>query len=444
MPTIQRKKLSFLSASVVVILILGIMTTTVLAAQKKVITLWTPAWEMAQKPGNPWTWVYNEFERAHPGVKFNVTYYNIPLMEKLLPAFAAGRAPDLSFLMDTEMPAFVGRNLIEPLPTDIQNYLTKEAVKPIVDYYTWEGKIYGFPYWWDLYVLNWNKDMFKEAGLDPNRPPRTWKEFREYAKKLTKRDTKGRIIRVGYAIRYKGQPLGILDKMACFWLQKGVYPIKPLDKLHGGKVAFNNKRAVDVFNLYYKMLHEDKSTAFGFPDPRVAFLQRKAAMQISESSAIAYRQPKEAPGLRWGMALPPYPEDGRKATYMGGWFIALSRNSRHKEMVFDFFRYLMQPQIDMFLNLVNYNKKLGWGQLPILKQTWEHPLFAGENAYNTYYKKLYNDILPYAMRLDPINVKAPEIIDEIGKQMIKVWEGKISAEKAVQEAAKVAEKILAR
>lgn len=441
--TRQGKKLRFLSGSIVVILMLGIMATTGLAVQK-VITMWTPAWEMAQKSGNPWTWVYNEFERQNPGVKFDVTYYSVPLMEKLLPAFAGGKEPDLSFLMHSEMPTFVGRDLMEPLPTDIQNELTKKAVEPVADFYTWEGKIYGYPYWWDAYVLNWNKDMFKEAGLNPNQPPRTWKEFREYAKKLTKRNEKGKITRVGYAIRYLGQPLGIMDKMGCFWLQKGVYPITPPDKLRGGKIGFNNEDGVEVFDLYRKMLHEDKSTAFGFPDPRVAFLQRKAAMQISESSAIAYRQPKETPGLNWGMALPPYPEDGRKATYMGGWFIALSRNSPHKKTVFDFFRYLMQPQTDQFIHLVNYNKKLGWGQLPILKQTWEHPLFAGENNYNTYYKKLSEDIVPYAMRLDPINVKTAEVVDKMGKQMIKCWKGKISAEEAVQKAAELTKKIMAK
>ena len=36
-------------------------------------------------------------------------------------------------------------------------------------------------------LLYWNKDMFKEAGLDPNRPPQNWQEQLQYAQKLTKR-----------------------------------------------------------------------------------------------------------------------------------------------------------------------------------------------------------------------------------------------------------------
>jgi len=435
----KRKKIRLFCLLVTIILIVGTMAATV-SAKERVITLWTPAWEMDRKAGNPWTWVYNEFERGNPGVKLDVTYYSIPLMEKLLPAFVAGTEPDLSFLMHNEMTVFVARDLMEPLPKDLQRELTEKAVQSVVDFYTWEGKMYGYPYWWDSYVLNWNKDMFREAGLDPNRAPETWEEFREYAKRLTKRNEAGEISRVGYAIRYLGQPLGVMDKIGAFFLQKGIYAIDPPDKLHGGKPGFNNEAGVEVFNLYYKMLHEDKSTAFGFPDPRVAFLQEKAAMQMSESSAIASRAPVEAPDIDWGQALPPYPKDGRKATYMGGWWIALSSHSKNKDVVFNFFTYLMRPQTDQFIHVANYTHRLGFGQLPILKQTWDHSWFAGKNSY---YAQLRDEVVPYAMRLSPINVKSVEATWEVGKYLQKTWEGKISAEQAVQEAAKEIEKILA-
>ena len=76
--------------------------------------------------------------------------------------------------------------------------------------------MWGYPqYGIDIYGLTWNKDHFKEAGLDPEKPPRTWDEFRDYAKKLTKKDAQGNITRVGYAIRHVGHPHGIVHKH--FW-----------------------------------------------------------------------------------------------------------------------------------------------------------------------------------------------------------------------------------
>ena len=54
------------------------------------------------------------------------------------------------------------------------------------------GKTWGIPFQRSTIVLYYNKEAFKEAGLDPNRPPANWKEMAEYAQKLTKRDASAR------------------------------------------------------------------------------------------------------------------------------------------------------------------------------------------------------------------------------------------------------------
>lgn len=53
---------------------------------------------------------------------------------------------------------------------------------------TVDGELYGIPYQNSTPLLYYNVDHFKEAGLDPNKPPRTWAEFVDAAKKLTKRN----------------------------------------------------------------------------------------------------------------------------------------------------------------------------------------------------------------------------------------------------------------
>ena len=50
---------------------------------------------------------------------------------------------------------------------------------------TYEGRLYGVPLYADVSALFYNKDLFQQAGLDPNKPPTSLAEIREYADKIT-------------------------------------------------------------------------------------------------------------------------------------------------------------------------------------------------------------------------------------------------------------------
>jgi ABC-type glycerol-3-phosphate transport system substrate-binding protein len=64
-----------------------------------------------------------------------------------------------------------------------------------------DGKIYGIPCTDWVEVLIYNKDMFRAAGLDPEKPPRTIAEFTEAQRKLTKKDAQGNITQTGISFR---------------------------------------------------------------------------------------------------------------------------------------------------------------------------------------------------------------------------------------------------
>jgi ABC-type glycerol-3-phosphate transport system substrate-binding protein len=88
----------------------------------------------------------------------------------------------------------------------LDNFLKASKVIKQSDFYpgtwascTFHGHVYCIPYDYDSFAFFWNKDLFKAAGLDPNKPPRTWAELSTYAKKLTKYDKKGNITQLGFA-----------------------------------------------------------------------------------------------------------------------------------------------------------------------------------------------------------------------------------------------------
>jgi sn-glycerol 3-phosphate transport system substrate-binding protein len=59
-----------------------------------------------------------------------------------------------------------------------------DFIKPVVGYYTKDGKLYSMPYNSSTPILYYNKDAFKKAGLDPEKPPKTWHDVEAFSKKI--------------------------------------------------------------------------------------------------------------------------------------------------------------------------------------------------------------------------------------------------------------------
>ena len=78
------------------------------------------------------------------------------------------------------------------------NKLTASALK--LD--TLNGRYYGLSYLTDCYMLLYNKTLFRKAGLDPNKPPRTIEEMQAMWKKLTLRDSHGNVTSIAWSPLY--------------------------------------------------------------------------------------------------------------------------------------------------------------------------------------------------------------------------------------------------
>lgn len=63
-----------------------------------------------------------------------------------------------------------------------------------------EGRIYSIPWMRSTMVLFYNKDAFREVGLDPNHPPQNWVELADFSQRLTRRDAAGNVERFGVGI----------------------------------------------------------------------------------------------------------------------------------------------------------------------------------------------------------------------------------------------------
>jgi ABC-type glycerol-3-phosphate transport system substrate-binding protein len=134
---------------------------------------------------------YNASQTSYHVKSVNMGGYDT-LAKKILASLVANEAPDISQNYETLTKKFIRHDKVvcldELIEQDIargEEDIRKDIIPVLLENNTFGGKLYSFPFNKSVPVLYYNKDMFKEVGLDPKRPPQTLEEFKEYARKIT-------------------------------------------------------------------------------------------------------------------------------------------------------------------------------------------------------------------------------------------------------------------
>ena len=127
------------------------------------------------------------WNEENPDRKINLTYIpHTEMVPKIAQAIASGEVPDLMGMDLIYGPQFEAAGQlvdITDLIGDDPNLATASPGHMAVS--TYDGRLYGVPLYADVSALFYNKDLFRQAGLDPEKPPTSLAEIREYADKIT-------------------------------------------------------------------------------------------------------------------------------------------------------------------------------------------------------------------------------------------------------------------
>jgi sn-glycerol 3-phosphate transport system substrate-binding protein len=129
----------------------------------------------------------NKFNAANKDVQVVATVKGsyAETLTGALAAARAGEAPHIVQVYEVGTRTLLGAGLIVPLADVSKGQLdTARFVKPILDYYTIDGALSCMPFNSSTAMLYYNKDAFKAAGLDPDKPPTTYEEMYAAGKKL--------------------------------------------------------------------------------------------------------------------------------------------------------------------------------------------------------------------------------------------------------------------
>ena len=156
------------------------------------------------------------------------------------------------------------------------------------------GKTWGIPFQRSTIVLYCNKEMFKEAGLDPNRPPANWKEMVEYAQKLTKRDASGQVTQWGIQIPSSGFPYWLFQALA---IENGVN----LMNAAGTETYYDKPEVIEALQYWVDLVKKHKVHPEGIVEWGTTpkdFFEKKIAMMWTTTGNLTNVQDERQVRLR--------------------------------------------------------------------------------------------------------------------------------------------------
>lgn len=245
---------------------------------------------------------------------------------------AAGSPAAMAYVGSRTLKEFALSDLIVPVPMTDEE---KAAYYPnIVETVTFDDTQWGVPIAFSTKALYWNKDLFKEAGLDPEKPPTTWAEEIEYAKIIKEKTGKA-----GYGLSAK--TFDNTMHQFLHWVYTNDGKITDAE----GNIAIDSPQVLAALQAYKDITpySVEGATAYEQNEMRAIFLDGQIGMlQAAVSTAFLS---KDA-GLNWGVTdLPLGPDAKGKGTLMITDSLAVFKDSGVEDKAIEFAKFITQPKV---------------------------------------------------------------------------------------------------
>lgn len=293
-------------------------------------------------------------------------------LNKLKAGLQSGDTPTVIQLYDIATRLMVDLKVATPVQDyiDKENYDVSDLEPNVLAYYTVDGKQYSMPFNSSTPMLYYNKDMFKAAGLDPEKPPRTFDEFAEAARMLTLKDSSGATTQYGGAFAIYGW---FFEQFLA--VSGGFYT----DNENGRaglatKATFNGPEGVAVMDWWKGMYDEGILANYGRKtvDTRNAFLAGQTAMIIESTATLRGLMDGSAGKFEIGTAFLPRPNEEaftKAGTVIGGgsvWIIN-NRPPAEQDCAWEFIKFLASPEQQAYWQTMS-------GYFPIRKAAYDNQL----------------------------------------------------------------------
>jgi multiple sugar transport system substrate-binding protein len=285
--------------------------------------------------------IVRRFEAENPDIEIEVEF-NARARDKLYVEMASGTSPDTFYVVTDDIPRLSQKGAIESLnewvrndPTADMSVFFPRTVNALqyppneTDVLQWGGDLYAYPIHFSTDVLFYNKDAFDEGGVAYPTDDWTWDDMVSAARKLTKRDAMGRILRFGMFMPDSNSTI-----------------------LSNGGAIFNddytecviyNDAAIEAVTAIRDLRFVERVA------PTPADVQETASMQMFQREQLAMLPGRtymavdfgRIEAFRWDAALMPGMKMNVDRLAVGG--IAMSKDSKNKEAAWRWMKFYCSP-----------------------------------------------------------------------------------------------------
>lgn len=251
--------------------------------------------------------------------------------DKVTTLAVAGTPVGLAYVGSRTLKEFAEFGLIEPIPMSDEE---KASYFPnVVDTVTYQGEQWGVPVAFSTKAFYWNKDLFKEAGLDPETPPKTWAEVIDAAKAVTENTDSA-----GFGLVAKTFDNTMHQFLHWVYTNNG----QVVDD--EGNIVLNSPQNLEALEAYKTLVpySEEGPTAYEQNEVRAIFLDGGVSMMHASISAVSRLQDTD---IDWGVAnLPLGPEAEGPGTLLITDSLAVFSGSGYEEKAIELAKFLTAPE----------------------------------------------------------------------------------------------------
>ncbi len=360
-----------------------------------------------------------EYQKLNPDVKINKINIRSSVKDQLFTLIVAGQGPDVLLFPQEYLLEYLDQGIVQDLPPALVRQAEAGFIPAAMQLAKFQGILYGWPAENQPQALLYNRMLMAQTGLQ-DKPPQTWDELRNMAKKMVRYDQQNNLIQMGFAMNSGVEPY--LSFVLAHSLAIGYNPVA--NDLHS--VSFNNPKSVQALDLLRRLVVEDRVAKTGWP--------MHAAYQKNTVGLYWAHGPWEARDFRnatvdyqenFRSTIPPLGSTGKPVTTIYGYIWSVASYSKKQVAAFNFLLWLCND-VTPEKTTRNGNMMEALGSMPNTMLDAYHQPSMREPFMQGFLEALMRDIVVTMPAL-------PVSLDPFTNQVDNALKGSISAQMAMEK-----------